>query len=206
VYATASVHPSYVKTFRDNEIEAFIQEIHTNRHDLVAIGETGLDYNWVKDSEGQAKQKELFAQFITVAEQLKLPLVIHSRSAAIDTIEILERANTRKVQMHMFTRYSLIQRVIDNGWFISVNTSMLKSKSLRKIVRDTPLEQLLLETDSPWLGIDTCGHLKPRDEVRNEPLSIHRVAEKIGEIKKIDIVEVDNQTTTNARELFHLGK
>jgi TatD DNase family protein len=194
-----------VKTVTDSEVEAFIQEIRANRRDLVAIGETGLDYNWVRDMEGQVKQKQLFAQFITIAEQLQLPLVIHSRNAALDTVELLEQAGARKVQMHMFTKHSVVQRVIDNGWFISVNTSLLKSKSLRKIVRDTPLEQLLLETDSPWLGIDIDGHLKPRDEVRNEPTSIQRVAEKIGEIKKIDVVEVDNQTTTNAKDLFNLS-
>ncbi|UCH37278.1 MAG: TatD family hydrolase, partial [Candidatus Bathyarchaeota archaeon] len=205
VNATASVHPSYLKKLKQREVETYIHEILNNRQDLVAIGETGIDYNWVKDPEGRAKQKEVFVQFISLANQLKLPLVIHSRSAAEDTIEILEQSNARNVQMHMFTQHSQVQRVIDNDWFIYMNTTLLKSKSLRKIARDTPLELLLLETDSPWLGIDTSGHLKPRDEVRNEPLNVHRVAKKIGEIKKIDVLEVDKQTTVNAKKLFNIA-
>ena len=82
-----------------------------------------------------------------------------------EVIDILEEHNAKSVQMHMFTTRSLLKRVIDNGWLISVNTLLLRSKNVRKIVRDCPIKQLMLETDSPWLGIGNDGNIKPKNEV-----------------------------------------
>jgi TatD DNase family protein len=81
---------------------------------------------------------------------------------------------------------------------------LLRSKNVRKIVRDCPLEQLMLETDSPWLGIGKDGNIKSKDEVRNEPTAVSLVAEKIAMIKKLDIKAVDTQTTQNAIDFFNL--
>jgi TatD DNase family protein len=98
----------------------------------------------------------------------------------------------------------LLQRVIQNGWLISVNTLLLRSKTVKKIVRDCPLEQLLLETDAPWLGIGADRGIKSKYEVRNEPLAVQRVAEKIAEIKHLETTEVAMQTGNNARTFFQI--
>lgn len=205
LFATASIHPSYVKKFSEEEITDYIEQIKSNRDHLVAIGETGLDYHWVKDDEWQKKQKHLFVRLIEVAKQLHLPLVIHSRDSSEDAIEILEQHAGKRVHMHMFTNRALLNQVIDNGWLISVNTFLLRSKNMKKIVRDCPIDQLMLETDSPWLGVDRDGRIKPKDEVRNEPTSVRLVAEKIADIKKMDIEQVDQQTTSNAIKFFRLN-
>ena len=181
VFASVSVHPTYVTTLDDEEISEYFELIRSNKEDLVAIGETGLDYKWVKEVKWREKQKNLFVNLIALAKQLQLPLVIHSRDATEEVVDILQD-RTKFVQMHMFTTYSLLKKVIDNGWFISVNTLLLKSKNVRKIVRDCPLDQLMLETDSPWLGIDVDGNLKPRDAVRNDPTAVSLVSEKIAQI------------------------
>jgi TatD DNase family protein len=204
VYASASLHPRYVKEVEGRDLNEYIEAIGSQSKRLVAIGETGLDYNWITDAEGQEQQKKLFVRLIVLAEQLQLPLVIHSRKATEDAIKILEEQKAKAVQMHMFTTRSLLNRVIENGWLISVNTLLLRSKTLKKIVRDCPLEQMMLETDSPWLGIGEDGNLKPKNVVRNDPTAIRLVADKIAEIKKIDLEEVDNQTTRNATDFFNI--
>jgi TatD DNase family protein len=204
IFACASLHPRYVKKVTERGLKEYIKQIKSQSKRLVAIGETGLDYNWITDSEGQEKQKQLFERLITLAEQLQLPLVVHSRKATEDAINILEERKAKAVQMHMFTTRSLLNRVVENGWLISVNTLLLRSKTVKKIVRDCPLEQMMLETDSPWLGIGEDGNIKSKNVVRNDPTAIRLVAEKIAEIKRIDIEEVDTQTTYNATEFFNI--
>jgi TatD DNase family protein len=204
VFATTSIHPQYVKEQNEKAIRQYFEMIRINIENIVAIGETGLDYNWIKESKWQDKQKQLFIRFITLANQLMLPLVIHSRDATEAVIEILEKHEAKSVQMHMFTKRSLLKKIIENEWLISVNTLLLRSKNLKKIVRDIPLEQLMLETDSPWLGIDSDGKLKPKEIVRNEPTAVKLVTEKIAQIKKISIETVDRQTTENAIQFFNL--
>ena len=203
LFASASIHPQYIK-LSDQDIAAYMHAIRANRTHLVAIGETGLDYNWVTDQPGQARQKRMFQQFIDLAQELQLPLVIHSRDSTEDVVDILEAHNLKHVQMHMFTKRPLLQRVIQNGWLISVNTLLLRSKTVRKIVRDCPLDQLLLETDAPWLGIGADGGIKSKYEVRNEPLAVERVAAKIADIKHIEPIEVAVQTGKNACTFFHI--
>ena len=82
VFATASIHPAYVKKVGEKEINKYINHIKSNKDNIVAIGETGLDYNWIKEIEWRKKQKQLFEKLIALAKLLKLPLVIHSREAA----------------------------------------------------------------------------------------------------------------------------
>lgn len=204
VFAAVSLHPRYVKDFDDGEVGEYLELIQSNRESIVAIGETGLDYNWVREDSWWIKQKQLFVRFISLADQLHFPLVIHSRDATEEAIRVLEDYKARYVQMHMFTARKLLGRVIDNGWLISVNTLLLRSKNVKKIVRDCPLEQLMLETDAPWLGIGEDGEIKPKNVVRNDPTAVRLVAEKIAEIKKVDLEEVDRQTTDNAIEFFKL--
>jgi TatD DNase family protein len=204
IFATAGLHPVYVNRINENVLKEYFAEIKKSKDLLVGVGEIGLDYNWVKDSVLQKKQRDFFLHQITLAKELDLPVVIHSRDSTIDAIEILEDTSLEKIQMHMFTERSVLDRIISNGWSISVNTSLLRSKNLRKIVRDCPLDYLLLETDSPWLGIGEDGNIKALDEVRNEPTAIMLVARKIAEIKKISLKEVDEETSKNAQSFFGL--
>lgn len=98
--------------------------------------------------------------------------------------------------MHMFGANQLTKRIAENGWYVSMNTIVLRGKKQKKVVRDMPLEKLMLETDSPWLGLDGK---------RNDPLSMKIVAEKIAEIKKMTFEEVDRITTENAIGFFKLN-
>jgi TatD DNase family protein len=204
MFATASVHPEYVKEVDAEVTRNYFRTIKANQSNIVAIGETGLDYNWIKEVEWRRKQKQLFVDSIALAESLRLPLVIHSRDACEGAIDVLEEQQAKSVQLHMFTVHPLLPRVIDNGWMVSVNTFLLRSKSVGKIVRDCPLEHLMLETDSPWLGIGEDGNIKPKDSVRNDPTAVALVAEKVATVKKVSVEEVDKQTTKNAKEFFRI--
>jgi TatD DNase family protein len=201
VFATAGVHPEYIKEVSEKEIDEFIERIKQNKDNLVAIGECGLDFFWVREPEWQQKQKELFIRFIELAKELRKPLVIHSRDAYEETIKILEQEGAREVDMHMFGDHHLAKRIVDNGWFISINTIILKSKSHKKIARDCPLDRLMLETDAPWLS---PKKLLEGIEEKNDPTSIKIVAEKIAEIKRMSFEEVWKKCGENAIKFFNL--
>ena len=147
-----------------------------------------------EEEKFREKQKELFIEFIELSKDLQLPVVIHARGAFKEAIEILENRNVKNVLMHFFSARDLLERVIKNDWYISVNTALLRSKKLNKIVRDMPIERILTETDSPWLGL----------EGRNDPAAVKLVVEKIAEVKKMNFDDVDKITTQNATKLFNL--
>ena len=93
VFASASIHPKYIQELGENQIKKYIEKIESAKNSFIAVGETGLDYNWVKESNWQIKQKELFKKFIVLSQKLNLPLVIHSRDATEEVLEILEKAD-----------------------------------------------------------------------------------------------------------------
>jgi TatD DNase family protein len=194
VFATVSIHPEYIKEVNEEIVENFFKKIEENKEKIVGIGETGLDFI-TKEPEWREKQKELFVKFIDLAKNLNLPLVIHARKAFKEAIEVLEKSGARNVLMHFFTQKDLLPKIIENGWSISVNTTLLSSKNIKKIVRDLKIEKIMTETDSPWLG--------PNGQ-RNDPRSIKLVVEEISRIKKIKIEEIDKITTQNAIEFFKL--
>jgi len=200
VFMTAAIHPEYIKELDEKQIDSFIERVRKHSHELVGIGETGLDYFWIKEPEWREKQKGLFVRFIELSRELNRSLVVHTRDAHQETVELLEQQGVKRAQMHMWGSRSLIKRVIDNGWLVSLGPLLLTSKTLHKITMDLPLELIMLETDSPWFGgKDSSG--KP---LRGEPTNIKTVAEKIAEIKKIPFEEVWTACARNAVRFYNL--
>ncbi|MCD6403228.1 MAG: TatD family hydrolase [Candidatus Aenigmarchaeota archaeon] len=196
VFATVSLHPEYVKEFDDEKVEEYFDRIRKVKDRIVGIGETGLDYYWIKEPEWREKQKELFIKHIQLAEELKKPVVIHSRDAFDETASILETFNVKRVHWHMFGAHHLWKRVVDNGWYISLNTIVYRSKKHKKVARDVLLERIMLETDAPWLSLE-------KGKV-NDPTSIRLVAQRIAEIKKISFEEVWETCGKNAVKFYGL--
>jgi len=201
VFASCGIHPEYIKDVSEKEKDDFLDIIVKNKERMVAIGETGLDFWYTKEKDWQEKQKQLFIQFIDLAKELDKPLIIHSREAFEETIEILENQDAKKVMLHMWGGHKFLKRVLENGYFISMNTIILRSKGYRKVVRDCPLDRLMLETDAPWLA---PKRLIERVEARNDPTSIKAVAEKMADIKKTEFEEVWNKCGENAINFFDL--
>lgn len=194
VFACCGIHPEYIKEISSTEIDEFLEKIRQNRDRIVAVGEIGLDFFWIKEKIWQKKQEELFIELIGFAKDLKKPVVIHSRDAADECLRILEQQDAKQVLLHLFGKKNMIERVKDNGWFISIGPIISRSKTHKKIARDFPLERILLETDSPWFGSGNRG----------TPLNIRIVAEKIAEAKKIPFEQVWRQAGKNAVDFFNL--
>jgi TatD DNase family protein len=188
------VHPVRVNMKETLEMCAFISE---HNEEIVGIGEVGLDY-WITREESEREvQRECLAEFVGVSKQFKLPLNVHSRSAGHYTIDLLCELGAEKVLMHAFggkAKYALAG--IEAGFKFSIPPSIVRSQQKQKLVKALPLEDLLLETDSPVLG--------PERDERNEPGNVKISAQCIAEIKGCAVQEVIEITTENAKALFDL--
>lgn len=210
IFAAVALHPGLIEKFSDKEIDETLQKVEERGDSIVGIGETGLDYNWVKNENGRLRQKDLFIKLIQLAKKLGLPFVVHVRAGEdkkendpyLEAIEILEKEGAKKVLLHMFGAKRLLQRVLDNGWYVSTNAIVLTGKEHNRIVRAVPLNRLLLETDSPYL---TPEPEKLKGIKRNEPSFIKYVAERVAKIKEIGLDKVAEATTLNAKKFFNIN-
>ena len=165
------------------------------KNKFVGIGECGLDYHWSKKEEEHKKQRENFFKIISFAEKLKKPIVIHSRKAEADVISMLESSSLKKVILHCFEgRKHLIEKAIDKGYSFSIPCNIIKLQHFQAVVERAPMQQLLTETDSPWLG--------PVAVERNEPFNVLGTVQKISEIKKITAEECGNLIFMNYQRMF----
>ncbi|MFC1686080.1 TatD family hydrolase [Nanoarchaeota archaeon] len=208
VFAIAGVHPIYVsevkveksKPLSTKDVEKFIEVLKKEAKDvnLVGLGEVGLDYHWVKDEKLRERQKEWFVMFIELAKEMDLPIIIHSWEAYSECIDVLEEHGMKgkKVLLHQYGENKEVERIIKNNWMVSIGPNILRSKKVKKIARDLPLKQILLETDSPWFG----------DGERGTPLNVYKAANKIAEVKGISVKEVEEQTDLNSIRFFSLDK
>ena len=193
VFISLGIHPEFIKEISEQEIDNAIEFIRKNSNSIIAIGEIGLDYHWVKEDKWRKRQKELFIRMLNLASELKKPVVVHCRDGFDDAIDILNSYEL-KILMHLFSSRRHLDIIKKNEWSISIGPGIAKSKDMKKIARDMPLEGIMLETDSPWFGFGK----------RNSPVAIKEVAEKIAEIKKIKFEEIWLACTKNAIKFFNL--
>lgn len=207
VFVTAGFHPEFMKEVSEVDKKTYLEKVRKNRGKIVAIGEIGLDYDWIKEPDQQEKSRKLFEEMLDLAEELNLPVVIHSRASHNDVLNILEKHRMKKVYLHMWGGHQdeFLKRVLAAGYFVGVNTIVFTSKNYKKVVRDVPLDHLLLETDAPWLALKKEGDAWKIDpKTRNEPTGIRMVAEKIAEIKKLPFEEVWHTCAENAVRFYSL--
>ncbi|MHA1132251.1 MAG: TatD family hydrolase, partial [Candidatus Helarchaeota archaeon] len=143
IFWTMGLHPPGVNS---QSVRATIKQIERDEAEIVAIGEVGLDYHWVKEADRRSEQQNAFRKFIYLAKKLEKPLVIHARDAQSETINILEEESAENVLMHCFSgNEQEAKRVLQNKWFISVPTSVVKRKVHQTMAMMVPLDQMLLE-------------------------------------------------------------
>jgi len=196
IYASVGVHPDY-EDIQEPDIDILFK--YSKDKKIVAIGETGLDYFRLKGD--LTWQRDRFRTHIRAAIKSKLPLIIHTRNAQDDTISIMkeEGANSATGVMHCFTEsYEMAKQAIDLGFYISFSgiITFKNAETLRETVKKIPIENILIETDSPYLApVPNRGKL-------NEPANVRYVAEKISELKGIPVEKVAEITTNNFFKLF----
>ncbi len=199
MYATAGVHPSDIAGLNEETL-AWLKE-QTKDPKVIAVGEIGLDYYWDKEEEVQKAQRYWFAQQMGLARESQLPVIIHSRDAAEDTMRVMKEVHAEEIPgvIHCYS-YSpeMAKEFIKMGYYIGVGgvVTFKNAKKLKETVMQIPLERILLETDSPYMAPE------PHRGSRNDSGNLVYVAEKIAELKGITAKEVENATLANARKLF----
>jgi TatD DNase family protein len=199
IFNAAGLHPHDASEWTD-DIPQKIRGLAKEKR-IIAIGETGLDYHY-KLSPVE-KQKEVFREFLRLAQELDLPAVIHSRDASKDTLTILHEENRGKLKgvLHCFSGdMELAKQALEIGLLISFtgNITFPKADKVRSAAREIPLERIMIETDCPFLAPQAYRGK------RNEPAYVVKVAEQIAEVKGLSLEEVARQTTENARSFFNI--
>lgn len=201
IYAAVGVHPSDIDGLNE-ETYAWLKQQATLPK-TVAIGEIGLDYYWDKEPEVQKVQRYWFKRQLELARETKLPVIIHSREAAADTMEVMRDAHAEEIPgvIHCYS-YSkeMAQEFIRMGYYIGVGgvVTFKNAKKLKETVESIPLDRILLETDCPYMAPE------PYRGTRNDSSNIPYVIAKIAELKGITTEEVERVTEQNARKLFSL--
>jgi len=199
VYGTVGIHPHDASEFSP-KLEKSIRKMARDQEKLIAIGETGLDYHYMNSSSED--QQFAFRKQLRIAVEVNLPVVLHSREAETDTINILKEIPVPALGVaHSFTSSLMMAKtLIDMGWYLGINgiVTFKNAEDLREIVRWIPMDRLLLETDSPFLApIPFRG--KP-----NKPAHIPIIASFVAELRNITIEHLAEKTSENAQRLFRI--
>ncbi|MFH1129143.1 MAG: TatD family hydrolase [Patescibacteria group bacterium] len=219
-WATVAVHPHDIAESRDGVGFDYNKFLELAKHSrVVGIGECGLDYQLIEadkrrlgtqiDAEkAQKQQQEIFIQHLKLAQEVDKPIIIHSRRLFPEILEIIKTFQASSIKhlngvLHCYMgRWSYAEEYLKLGFYLSFTGLITYARDYDKVIKNCPLDRILIETDSPYLTPDP---LRKKDEiVRNTPLNVELVARKIAEIKGISFEEVAEQTTKNAQKLFKI--
>ncbi len=193
LYFATGTHPSEAKTYKKEDMLPFLK----NKKN-VAIGEIGLDYYW--ETETKELQKEIFNSQLEIAQEYQLPVIIHDREAHQDSYEILKDYKLKDVVYHCFSgTKEFAKKCLDKGYYIAIGgiVTFKNAKDLKETAQFAPLDRILLETDAPYLApVPFRGKL-------NSPEYLIYIAQEIANLRNIDVEEVKNQTTLNAKRVFN---
>lgn len=191
VEASLGLYPSFSKE-KKNIIEKELEFIKKNKNKIISIGECGLDYQIPEDKK---KQKDMFLKAIELCEKLKKPIIVHSRKAEKECLDLLESSKLKKVLLHCFSgKKSLIKRGYALGYYFSIPANIVKLQHFQTLVGMVDMSKLLTETDAPWLS--------PYPDKKNEPAFVKETIKEISEIKKLNKKEVENIIFMNYQKLF----
>ena len=199
IYASCGISPNDIEDFSQENLQR-IEEMARNSK-VVAIGEIGLDYHWNK--ENKEAQKELFIKQIDIANRLNKPIIIHTRDAVMDTIEILKSHPVQNTGIFHCCplNQELIKSGLELGFYISFSGNItFKNAKSEGPVSLVPMDRLLIETDSPYLTPE------PFRGTRNDSSKVKLVAKRVAEIKGINLEEVAKITYQNANNVFKISE
>ena len=207
VYSTAGISPNDIPQSKEElwkDIDKIYELVKENKNfkKIVAIGEIGLDYYWEKELDMRELQKQVFIKQIEMANELDLTIVIHTREAVMDTLEILKKYQlNRKGVFHCCPlNRELVKEALKLDFYISFAgpVTFKNSKNADEIINMVPENRILIETDSPYLSPE------PFRGKRNDPRNVKYVAMKIADVKKLALEEVANITYQNICEIYRI--
>ena len=206
IYATCGISPNDIPQTEEELWKTIvkIRELVQINKKVVAIGEIGLDYYWEKDEERRNLQKLGFIKQIELANELNLPIVIHTREAVMDTLEILKQHEVKnKGIFHCCPlNRELVKEALKLGFYISFAgpITFKNSKNADEIIKIVPNDKMLIETDSPYLSPE------PLRGKRNDPRNVKYIAKKIAAVKGLTLEEIADITYSNVKKIYNRGR
>jgi TatD DNase family protein len=194
VDAALGLYPTEAGTISNKDLDKILNQIEENKTKIVAIGEVGLDYYWTKEDAKKQRQKEVLSKIIKLANKINKPLIVHSRNAELDTVEIMKSAKV-PVIMHCFCgNLEATEKANKYGYYFSIPVTIVRSKTFKKLVKRVGISRLLTETDAPFLA--------PKPGERNDSSNIGLTIQKISEVSDIDEKSISNKILSNYNKLF----
>ena len=200
IYATIGISPNDIPDTEDELKKQLkeLEELYKTSKKIVAVGEIGLDYHW--NTDNKELQKEAFIEQIKLANELNLPIQIHTRDAVMDTIEILKNNKVNKNGIFHCCPFNreLVKEALKLNFYISFAgpTTFKNSKNAPEIINMVPEDRFLVETDSPYLSPE------PFRGRRNDPRNVQYIIKKIAEVKGKTFEEIQNMAYANAQRIF----
>lgn len=200
VRCVIGIHPNYTGEITDDAAAiATIRELHADPT-VIALGEMGLDY--FRDTAPRDRQLTFFEAQLALAAEFKKPVVIHSREAIADSLAVMVNFPDVRAVFHSFTGTPAeLRAIVDRGYMVGFTgpVTYKKNDALREAARDCPIDQLVVETDAPYLSPEPM-----RSQKINEPALVVHVARRIAEVKQMSYDAFDAATTKNAEQFFSL--
>ena len=199
IYPTFGFHPVSSQNATEQDLKTAHENIEKYLNDIVAIGEVGMDYYYVTDKDLRERQEEIFKSFLALANEYKVPIVMHVRDCEKKAVNIIEDYDDIPYFVfHCFGgSLKTAKRIMNrDDSYMSFSTMLCYSKHHQDLIEKIDLDYVLTETDSPYLAMTK--------EERNEPVNVVNAVHKIAEIKDMSVSEVDEITTSNARKIFKI--
>lgn len=199
IYPTFGFHPVSSQNATEEDLKIAHENITNHLNDILAIGEVGMDYYYVTDKALRERQQEIFRSFLELANEHKVPIVMHVRDCEKKAVNIIE--DYEDIPYFVFHCYGgslkTAKRIMNrDDSYMSFSTMLCYSKHHQDLIEKIDLDYVLTETDSPYLAMTK--------EERNEPANVAKAVLKIAEIKNMDVSTVDEITTSNARKIFKI--
>lgn len=195
IYPSLGIHPEEVKMNRDieNQLESIIEMIKKNAENICAIGEIGLDHHFVKDKELYPLQWKIFEEMLFLAQELKLPINVHTKGAEKLVFDLLPSYKIPNINIHWYSGPGDLLNVgIDRGYYFSITPAINYSPAVKNTVLKVDVKHILLESDGPVKYLGKTG----------TPAMIRDILNVVSKIKKIPIEDLESQISENTKKIF----
>jgi len=189
------MYPVEALKLTDERIDAELQFIKEHSQEIAALGEIGIDYHWVTGELERKREKDILTKFLSLAEEIRKPVIIHSRGAEQEAADLIAEYDLPAVIMHCFGgSLALAKKCEAKGWLFSIPCSIVHNAHFQQLVQQCALTTLLTETDAPYQA--------PAKRLRNEPVFIAQTIKKIAELRGMSAEEVEAQIDSNFLQVF----